>query len=147
MEKKIRTQSLLFRVCSSILAMIVVDSWLLYKGCMCNTSSYDVKNQSQFYNSLATEPIDLNRDQRSSPRNKSTEAKANRSNPQFMLILEKRSNFDFAIQRRCIKCSKKTMHQCCICYYHYQSSVYLCAPKTGRNCLAQHTNDALRHLD
>ena len=54
-ERKIKTRSWSFRVNSSLLAMIVVDSWMVYNGAKGKRPHL---NQKDFYVKLATELID-----------------------------------------------------------------------------------------
>ena len=56
-EKKLQTKSWAFRVNSTLLSMIVVDSWLVYDGCLGTVTHLA---QKEFYEALATELINMN---------------------------------------------------------------------------------------
>lgn len=112
-RKKLQTKSWAFKVCSTILSMIAVESWLVYHGWHENTTHL---LQSQFYNRLATQLIDLD----FQPNTSATEM----INVLLMPITGRRNsrngnNFtsrgapkNQALQRRCKICSKKTTKMC-----------------------------------
>lgn len=133
-EKKVQTKSWAFRVNSTILSMVAVDSWLVYQGCHGSDSHM---TQGEFYESLATELIDLDYEPSSQPATESIS---------LMRIPSKRgqrtsNSRNHVAQRRCKVCSKKTTHMCAQCKIQDRTSVYLCDGSTGRTCFEEHKSE------
>ena len=142
MEKRIETQSWAFRVNTSLLSMIIVDSWLVYSQSQENNSYLC---QSEYYEHLATQLIDNNSN--SGPEIVSQHLLA--ANEPFFKKCTKRRRRDgaetnHAMQHRCKKYSRKTTYFCSECDRVSQEQIYICHPGTGRSCFESHKNESRR---
>lgn len=157
LEKKVETTNWATRVGTTILGMILVDSWLVFKGATRTTES-----QSEFYNLLAEELIDNTHDEGArrrqraitltpSPSATNDRTGAGRSGVELHLTptRAKRRRKDgsltnHGLQGRCRICTRKSKYLCSACNDEAQESggntsrVWLCHTETGRMCFPEH---------
>jgi hypothetical protein len=161
LEKKFRVHNWDMRVNMTILGMIIVDTWLVYRGC-----TETVEKQKDFYLSLAEELIDNTYDSsRPSLRNAGANNNNNNNNESptldwatgaarcgvyAHLTPTKRFRRDKhgvptrnRYQSRCSSCKKlKTIHLCSMCLDESPSkSLWVCHTKKGSMCFAKHMTE------
>ena len=142
----------------SILGMVIVDSWLVWKQIRnLGDGGSAEEGQKDFYTYLAEELIDNTYDvsglrsrSRDSPEGEYVRASGGRPRSAAGIHLtptkkRRRDNKNAARQNRCIVCkSFKTMHLCSTCYDGGDDNgsieVWLCPSQSGRDCFAQHAH-------
>ena len=154
LERKLGTKSWDTRVNFSILGMIVVDSWLAWKGIF----GEDLDEvEKEFYEALAEELIDNEYNTRSSRRRARRRAQESESaspeafgadglpqsgiGPHLTPTRKKRKNTNHTYQGYCSVCRRKTIHVCSACRDANPEStrqIYLCSAHTGRTCFPVH---------
>jgi len=135
LEKKIETKCWHFRLNCSILGMIIVDSWLLYKGLQGNREKM---GQREFYEQLAEELIKQSRnlnsirdfDSELSNRN----GKRVATGIHLIRTSRKRRGSTGTVQLTCRICRRRTSHFCSDC----TQGVWICHAETGQNCFDTH---------
>ena len=162
MERKLKTQDWAVRVNMSILCMIIVDSWLMWKGLLWigEGQKGDFEEaQKLFYTYLSEELIDNTYNGVGSARRRefgeggspglatSAMTGAPRSGVSAHLTPTKKRRLTLAgkltnhlKQGRCRMCSKKSQYTCSLCLDMHDDTkeVFLCHSKTGRACFAEH---------
>lgn len=148
LEKKLQTKDWSRRVNMSIFGIIVVDSWLMYNGCI----GGHAMTQKEFYKTLATELIDNDfgvgvRSRRSSADSSSDGSSVGTAGRGLHLTPTKkkvpggtngRTTFS---QQRCRICGKKTIMRCAVCCGQEELGDLrsgFCCPTTGRPCFEFH---------
>ena len=130
----------------SLLAICIVDSWLLYKG---NRGSRGCMSPNEYYSMLAEQLIDNNymstatRSMTSRPEH--TDVSSSGIGPHLTPTGRKRKRSDgtvtsWAYQRKCKSCksSRKTRYVCSECIRTSGSDFCVCHSDTGRNCFIEH---------
>lgn len=162
LEKKIETTNWATRLGTTILGIILVDTWLVFRG-----ATKTNETQSEFYTLLAEELIDNTFDEglrsrratttaigKASPEVLDTRTGAGRSGIYAHLTPTKRKRrradgtlTNHSLQGRCTVCkTKKTRFVCSECNDEAfesgadasSSIVWLCHSETGRMCFAEH---------
>ena len=159
LERKIGTSDWAKRVNLSIIGMIVVDAWLIYKGIR-GFGMPGIKgeeDQKLFYTLLAEELIDntfdqvgaRRRSQGSTPPSAGLVASAPRSGLHMHLTPTKRKRDQMSkalLQHKCRICKKKSKYLCSQCLDgnddNGSTEVWLCHSETGRDCFLQHLQAA-----
>jgi len=146
LEKKFQVKEWSTRVNTSLLAICIVDAWLLYKGSHGNGS---VMSPNEFYGKLAEQLID-NKHEVVDTRTRLTDvpvANLTRSGigPHLTTTSRKRKRSDgtdsnCALQGRCKICKNgtKTKYICSTCSGFHASDFWLCHSDTGRDCFIRH---------
>jgi hypothetical protein len=168
LERKIETTNWATRVGMSILGMVIVDSWLVYKAA--TTVQDEVETQAQYYTYLAEELIDntyddgqVSRRQRAGGTTPSPEVINRRTGAGRAGVLahltptkRKRKTKDgevtkHSLQGRCKVCGMKTRFVCSICDDEAQDAgarnmpeMWLCHTETTRMCFPEHLS--AKHL-
>lgn len=154
LEKKIETKVWHRRVNMSIFGMVVVDSWMLYKGC----TGGENMTQSAFYKALMTELIDNpyyngpeSRTQTSLSASSTDSVSALGTSGCGLRLTPTKRKVDSANpagerrkQRRCRICQRKTIMVCSLCRNDPQigeSGAAFCAAVTERECFRVHMCD------
>lgn len=145
LEKKFRVKEWSQRVNTSLLAICVVDSWLLYKG---NRGSRGTMSPNDFYTSLAEALVD---NTYMVPGTRSTNEHVVQSDmttsgigPHLTPTSRKRKRVDGtvtsqALQGWCKSCKKyKTKFVCSECSRQHSKDCWVCHSDTGRQCFVQH---------
>lgn len=156
LERKIETKDWSTRVAHTILGMIIVDSWMVYKA-----ATATLEKQHDFYTLLAEELIDNTYDtvQGNTPTNadagvmnselldRTTGAGRAGVDAHLTPTKQKRRRCDGTVtnhskQGRCRMCLKKTRHICSQCKDDDQAFenpvMWLCHTETGRFCFPEH---------
>lgn len=149
MEKKVRTQDWSFRVNTSLLALCVVDSWLLFSGA--HPESEQHMTQRRYYETLAEQLIDNTFDSRNTRRRSVTPERTVTagSGVETHLIPTKKKRktangmmTSFAVQNNCRVCKvKKTTLVCSSCNKLDGSAIYICGTSTDKSCFAKHVEE------
>ena len=147
LERKAHTVNWSFRVNKSILGMIVVEAWLVYRG---ERRSYPKLTQRHFYEDLVYDFIFISYDQlglrtgRDVDGKKTeflTPKKLSRGIGVHMTPTKrkrKQKNGDrtpYALQKCCKVCKRNTRHLCSECR---TSDTWLCHTSTQRQCFMEH---------
>jgi hypothetical protein len=146
LERKLGTHDWSMRANTSILAMCIVDSWLVYKGCRGTRLE---KTQAEFYIALAEELIDNDYDGRIGRRRKlaphdsgAMDEGVPRSGIGLHLTPTKRlrKGSNAKLQGKCRVCGSKTSHVCSLCRQEnpIAKEPWVCHTKTGASYFAQH---------
>lgn len=160
LERKIQTQDWNFRVNSSILAMIFVDSWFVWKGALadrCKTS------QAELYMRLAEELIDNDCDSLPARRRRAPEVDPTQSGAydagvprsgvgaHLTPTRKRRRSREGTVtahrqQARCVVCGGKTTHVCSLCREENvdEREVAVCNTRRGRSCFPTHLAEVHR---
>ena len=152
MGKRIRTQDWSFRVNTSLLAICIVDSWLLYSGIQAERNYI---SQNDFYEILASELIDNKYDAhntrpQSNDRDRSPDPRMSAGsvfgvNLTPTKLKKRRQNGEltsYSLQRNCRVCKiKKTTFVCSDCRTADGCRQWFCNTSTGRDCFSQHLKD------
>lgn len=150
-EKKLETKSWSNRVNMSIFGMIVVDSWLLYNGCVGGGRL----TQKEFYKALLMDLIDnaygvgvrSRRSTSSSAEEAASVSTAGTSGRGLHLTPTKRKLEQSSggkttfLQARCRVCGKKTILRCSVCRGQPEigdGRAGFCCPTSGRPCFEHH---------
>ena len=148
-EKKLRTTRWSTRVNSSLLAICVVDGWLLYKN------SFGLANHMNpwdFYKRLANGLLDNKFDSVALRKRKSPTAEPTRSvltGTGIHLVCTERkqrrkdgSMTNHTYQGNCVVCKtyRKSRFYCSECFALTDKEVYICPTEKGRACFEQHIN-------
>jgi hypothetical protein len=158
MEKRFQVKEWSFRVNSSLLAMIVVDSWMVYRGAVGDGHGL---SQNYFYVQLATELLE-NSWNGSSIRERTSQremGEVGADRPRSGLsahltpIQRKWKNragetLPFTLFGNCCECMrKKSRYLCSVCYDDdgFMCRVFLGKSSTGRSCYEKHVQHT--HLD
>jgi hypothetical protein len=156
LEHKFRTHSWDVRVNMTILAIIIVDTWLVWDGC--HKDSQYRETQKEFYTLLAEELIDNSYDIRSmrirtrgdmyqSPvrpgisvrTGTPTSGVGPHLTPTKKKRMENGVTTNKVKQGRCKICFKKSKYNCSVCRDSEDSrEVYICHSETGRDCFSAH---------
>ena len=158
MERKVETKSWEKRVGMTILSMVIVDTWLVYKH-----ATHTDMVQTQFYEELATNLIDnsydrfglrarLNLGESISPSLlRDARTGAVRCGVDHHVTPTKRRKrkrngeiTSHALQGHCIVCRKSTKYLCSTCNDVIERGgqgrcPWICNPATGRVCFETHT--------
>eukprot|EP00171_Calliarthron_tuberculosum_P023537 IDg23537t1 len=148
LEKKFQVKEWSLRVNSSLLAICIVDAWLLYKGIR---GSRDCMNPNDFYHTLAEQLID-NKFNLIGPSQQSTQTDDDDNELMISGLgphltpttrKRKRSNGNLTnhvYQGRCCICRSgyKSKYVCSHCTREEQKDVFICHSSTGRNCFGRH---------
>jgi Transposase IS4 len=151
LEKKLETKEWHRRVNMSIFGMVVVDSWMLYKGC----TGGEKMGQMEYYKALINNLIDNPYFSSPAPRIRAPMSASSVSSSltvgtfgsSIHLTPTKRksgsaeSKGNKRMQHRCRLCPHKTVMVCSICRQLPElgdSHVAYCAPTTERACFHQH---------
>ena len=159
LEKKIETKSWDKRVGISLLAMTLVDTWLVYSG-----ATRTKETQSEFYEDLATELIDNTYDTVGGGRRRTSQGNSTGSPVSLTdncgrvrcgvdhhvtptKRKKKKRNGDVtnhSMQGHCVICKKKTRFLCSTCNDEREKGVvgkspWICHAETGRDCFKSHT--------
>lgn len=147
LEKKFRTHSWAIRVNTSLLAMVIVDGWLLYKNSRGLAAALKPWN---FYSELATGLLDNTYDTvslRSQAGEKPEETPKIVTGTGIHLVPtdRKRKRRDgtttgHQYQGRCAVCqgTNKSADYCSECHRASGREVFLCHPRTKRQCFGDH---------
>lgn len=148
LEKKFRVREWSMRVNTSLLAMCVVDAWLLYKG---NRGSRGKMSPNDFYSRLAEQLVDNNymtTVRRSMTRDVIVnDVCASGVGPHLTTTSRKRKRADgsttnYSYQGFCRSCKKfKTKHVCSECTRTEHKDFWVCHSGTGRQCFTQHLSE------
>jgi hypothetical protein len=158
MEKRFQVKEWSFRVNFSLLDMIVVDSWMVYRGAVGDGHGLF---QNDFYVQLTTKLLENSWDG-SSLRERTSQremgeggADRPRSGLAAHLIPTKRKRknkagetLPYALFSNCCECKrKKSRYLCSVCYDidGFMCLVFLCNSSTGRSCFEKHVQHT--HLD
>jgi len=166
LERKLVTHKWSMRVNMSIFAMIVVDTWLVYRQStkpraeeLEQTEEVYLEKQKAFYSMLAEELIDNNYDAVSSGRRARSSVTGVEQGVAGMLTdrygqprsgihahltptKRKRKQNSYCQQGRCKICGKKTTLVCSLCNDNDgEAEPWLCGTKQGRNCFATHMTE------
>ena len=146
LEKKFRVKEWSQRVNTSLLAMCIVDAWLLYKG---NRGSRGSISPNEFYSLLAEELIDNNycipgtRSRTYRPEH--SDVTASGIGPHLTPTIRKRKRQDGTVlnallQGKCRSCKsgKKTKYVCSECTRLGSVDYWICHSATGRSCFTEH---------
>ena len=145
-EKSFETKDWSMRVNMTLFGMIVVNSWLLYKGSMGGRQKI---SQSEFYLRLADGLIDNNYDS-ARTRQKNKVCEENDANSlvdgtgiHLQPTNKRRKNTDESIsnaemQQRCKFCHKKTKYTCSECGKGGLIEIFLCHSESSRRCFEEH---------
>lgn len=148
LEKKFQVREWSIRVNTSLLAVCIVDAWLLYKG---SQGSRDIMTPNQFYGKLAEQLID-NDYAVTGTRSRNvdvpaTKVTASGIGPHLTPTTRKRklqngTPTNFAMQGRCKMCKNgaRSSYVCSEC-----PDVWLCHSKKGRFCFIDHFNQKHVH--
>ena len=162
LERKIETKDWLARVGHTIFGMIVVDTWLVYKG-----ATDTNETQQDFYTFLAEELIDNTFDTMGGNgianlqpgEDRVTNAElvdrvtgAGQAGVNVHLTPTKKKQkqmggavTNHSLQGRCRVCSKKTRHVCSACNDDNENLndpvMWLCHTETGRMCFPEHATN------
>lgn len=167
LEKKIETKDWATRIGTTLFGMMIVDTWLVFKGATCSSES-----QQDFYTYLAEELIDNTYDQvggasstrtrsstTTSPEivNKATGAGKSGIYTHLTPTKRKRKTKDgvftnHSLQGRCRMCGLKTRYVCSTCNDDLQvhhgetpnqtSAVqWICHTETDRMCFPEHVTE------
>ncbi len=146
LEKKFMVREWSIRVNTSLLAICIVDSWLLYKG---SQGSRDIMSPNAFYSRLSEQLID---NQFNGHGTRSTTVTFDTSDvtvsgigPHLTPTTRKRKRADNSqtnafLQGRCTQCNNgyKTKYTCSHCTKDKKRDVWICHSSTGRNCFSEH---------
>ena len=165
LEHKVLTKDWSMRVNLSIVAMIMVDCWRVWRLITLSASGDDcIENQKQFYSRLASELIDNCYDRRSGI---DREARQQQHQSALNELIDahtmqpragtgihitptkrKRRNKEGeytsnTFQGRCLVCSEKTIYQCSKCVddalaVDKERVAYVCFTNTGKMCFMNH---------
>ena len=150
LEKKFQVKEWSLRVNTSLLAVCIVDAWLLYKG---NCGGRDRMPPNQFYATLAEQLID-NKYGVTSTRSQivdhwETDVTASGIGPHLTPSSRKRKREDGTVtgctyQGRCRVCKNgtKSKYVCSECTRSKFVDYWICHSDTGRGCFAQHLRDS-----
>ena len=154
LEKKFEVHEWSMRVNTSLLAMCIVDAWLLYKG---GQGSRDCMTPNEFYSILAEQLID-NKYCTTFTRSQDVAADEVSSitlsgiGPHLTPTNRKRKRSDGSItncsyQGRCTVCKglAKSKYVCSHCTRDTSKDVWICHSSTGRDCFRQHLRT--NHVD
>ena len=143
----------------SILAIIIVHTWFLYKGVLgegCEETQaefYDLLSEEMIVNSLNDPPSSLKRGQRQpefgSPRSLVRVNGQLASGMEVRLTPTKKRRTKngtltpYLRQNDCRMCKKRTTHICSQCRDESpnETEIYLCHAKSGRSCFKLHCDD------
>ena len=156
LEKKFRTKRWSLRVNTSILAMVIVDSWLLYKGYHDGRAHMDPWH---FYSQLGDELVDNVVDGASTRRLSASSANedvdpfadiATGTGIRLIPTTRKRKRADGTLtnalyQQQCRICkvrAHKSRHICSECKATSGKDVYVCYHDTKRSCFRRHLAEA-----
>ena len=153
LEKKFRVKEWSQRVNTSLLAVCIVDAWLLYKG---NRGSRGCMSPNAFYSMLAEQLIDNNytstATRASTARPVRDDVTASGIGPHLTPTNRKRKRQDgtltgCAFQGKCKSCKsgKKTKYVCSECTRTTGKDFWVCHSDTGRKCFTDHL--ACHHVD
>lgn len=140
LERKLVTHDWSKRVGLSILGIIIVDSWLLYKGARAGEG----RVQRRYYEMLATNLIDNTYDSHGLRRRSSMCAEEEARLPAMSAFgprlspTKKRKKNSFSAQRDCKVCKNRTTFVCSTCREISGDEVFLCSAKKGRECFRKH---------
>jgi Transposase IS4 len=154
LEKKMETKEWHRRVNMSIFGMVVVDSWMLYKGCTGGKKMH----QSDYYKALIDGLIDNVYYDQSEARNRVSARSVSYSSYNYgggsgtsgsgLHLTPTKRKIDSAtpsgskrVQYRCKKCDMKTTMVCSICRQagkNGDSRAAYCHPVTDRDCFRAH---------
>ena len=145
LEKKFRVKEWSQRVNTSLFAMYVVDSWLLYKG---NRGSRGAMSPNDFYSTLAEELVDntymIPRTRSRTIASFTTDITASGIGPHLTPTSRKRKRADGFVTNQCFQgfcrsCKKlKTKYTYSECTRTHGMDFWVCHSATGRNCFKQH---------
>jgi Transposase IS4 len=158
LEKKFQVKEWSFRVNSSLLAMLVVDAWMIYTGAV---GDYKSMSQSEFYETLATELIENKWDGMNLRQRITSELEAPRwcDRPRSGISAHltptkrKRKNKEgetlpYALFGNCVECKRsKSRFLCSVCSDDdgNMCKIFLCNSSTGRPCFQNHVQS--KHPD
>lgn len=149
-DRKIEVKDWSKRVNLTILSMIIVDTWKVYRRLTYADEASET--QKQFYSRLMTEMIYNNYDQgyptrtniastedHSSPAQNAIHVRtgAPKAGISVHITPTKRMNGSHRIQRYCVECGRKTTDECSECADNDQHSS-ICHSNTERLCFANH---------
>ena len=142
-ERKLKTTNWAIRVNMTILGMIIVDTWLIWKG-ICGLTDAD-EDQKDFYTKLSEELIDndVGRARKSAGVSSPSNLSEVKSGVSTHLTPTKRSRKDKPTQKYnnwCRVCrAYKTKWICSDCLTGDDAKeVWICHSETGRACFAEH---------
>ncbi len=149
LEKKFRVREWSTRVNTSLLAICIVDAWLLYKG---NRGSRYSMSPNEFYSTLAEQLID---NTYMAPSTRSTAAQTvvndvtkSGIGPHLTSTSRKRKREDGTVtnalyQGKCRVChqNRKTKWICSECTRTQSTDYWVCHCATGRDCFAKHLSE------
>jgi hypothetical protein len=148
LEKKIETKSWDHRVNMSIFGMIVVDSWMLYKGC----TGGKLLHQSGYYKALMDDMIDFplktmpvtrgqSKTSEGEPRKVGTAGRGLHLTPMKRKKPADETYSERRRQSRCRNCNAKTIMVCNYCRDDPtigEKAAAYCCPTTDRDCYSRH---------
>ena len=159
LERKLETKNWSVRLNLSILGIIIVDAWKVYKG----TLGENTEDEQDFYENLAEEMIDNDFERVYTRRNRGSPSATSPSNlvsrdgrvrsgtSAHLTPTKKRRKrkvpgggfieTNYRQQMRCKVCGKKTIHLCSQCQDENEKDFYLCDTKKGDTCFADHVNE------
>ena len=154
LEKKFEVHEWSMRVNTSLLAICIVDAWLLYKG---GQGSRDCMSPNEFYSTLAEQLID-NKYCTTFTRSQDVQADEVSSmtmsgiGPHLTPTNRKRKRSDGSMtncsyQGRCTVCKgfAKSKYVCSHCTRDISNDVWICHSSTGRDCFRKHLRT--HHVD
>ena len=146
LEKKFEVKEWSLRVNTSLLAICIVDAWLLYKG---NRAGRESMSPNCFYTKLSEQLIDNTYSVTSTrsmfPEEEVTDVTASGIGPHLTPSHRKRHRKDGVItkstyQGRCRVCKtgKKSKYVCSECTRTKLVDHWICHSSTGRKCFSEH---------
>lgn len=148
LEKTFKVREWSFRVNTTMLSIIIVDSWLLYKGGM---AGRDRMEPHDFFSVLAEELIDNQYDKHGVNHMENSEIVNEQNGSSYMEEVsrvnlmpsrkKRKTNKNASAQRRCKVCSSNLTSWVCTACSTAESENFICHPRSGRACFSTHLKD------
>ena len=148
LEKKFRTLSWSTRVNTSLLAIVIVDAWLLYKN---SRGGQFCKSPWTFYNELADGLLDNTHDSGAMRHQAEREApspakRCAGTGISLVPTTRKRRRLDgtltnISYQARCVVCGKKSRHFCSECHSTTGKETFVCYVDRRPECFDNHLHE------
>ena len=145
LEKKFLVKEWSQRVNTSLLAICIVDAWLLYKG---DRGSRGTMTPNDFYSTLAEELVDstymIPGTRSTTARSTTTDVTSSGIGPHLTPTTRKRKRADGSVTNQCYQghcriCKTiKTKYTCSECTSTFAQDYWICHRATGRQCFTDH---------